>query len=218
MTSKDSMEIRYRLVRTAGRLFAENGYEATTLQSIAEAEGMTVEKINYWIGNKDHLYASVFMMLLEEDRRHGIESIIKEHPEWKETPFGQAQIIRRKIQMMFNALRNEELPWKAAFIARELATRLLSKENQAEHIAQVLTDDLYHFCREIKDDLTEDELEIVCRCFPLSQIGSFLMLASRECKDYASLRLDPIRFDNLIWFTTATILGYMGLPAQELLP
>ncbi len=217
MIATSPLEARKLIGRTAGRLFAEHGYEATSLDMIADEAGFTVDQLVYWIRSKENLYAAVFLMLLDEDRQVGINTILNDYPEWADSSFGQAQVIRLKILAMFNNLRSNDHPWKAALIARELGTRILSKENQLEYIVQTLTDDLYHFCRDIKSDLTEEELEIVCRCFPLSQMASFVMMASRECKDYASFKIDPIRFENHIWFTTATILGYLRLPPQELL-
>ncbi len=217
MIATSSLDTRKLIARTAGRLFAEHGYEATSLEMIAEAAGLSLEQLAYWIRNKENLYAGVFLMLLEEDRQVGIDTILRDYPEWANSPYGQAQVIRLKILALFNNLRSEEHPWKAALVAREMTTRILSKENQLEYIVQTLTDDLYDFCRDIKSDLTEDELEIVCRCFPLSQISSFLTAAACESKDFVAFRIDPVRFDNLVWFTTATILGYLRLPPQELL-
>ena len=58
-----------QLVGIAGALFAEKGYEGTSLRDIAEAAGMTKAALYYWFPEKEALFqrvVAVRMALLME--------------------------------------------------------------------------------------------------------------------------------------------------------
>ena len=48
-----------RLIESAGPLFAEKGFEGTTVRDICEAAGANVAAVNYHFGGKEGLYAEV---------------------------------------------------------------------------------------------------------------------------------------------------------------
>jgi AcrR family transcriptional regulator len=50
---KDKREI---LLETAGRLFAENGFDGTSVRMIAEKSGMNIAMISYYFGSKEKLF------------------------------------------------------------------------------------------------------------------------------------------------------------------
>ncbi|GAB4286005.1 MAG: CerR family C-terminal domain-containing protein [Deferrisomatales bacterium] len=51
---------RERLLAAAERLFAERGYEHTTVREITEAAGANVAAVHYHFGSKENLYLEVF--------------------------------------------------------------------------------------------------------------------------------------------------------------
>ena len=50
---------RERLIEAAGRLFAENGFEGSTIRGICEDAGANVAAVNYHFRGKEGLYAEV---------------------------------------------------------------------------------------------------------------------------------------------------------------
>ena len=56
----DSRLTRERLLTTAARLFAENGYEGVSLRSIASAARTHLALIHYHFGSKDDLYRAIW--------------------------------------------------------------------------------------------------------------------------------------------------------------
>ena len=61
---------RDRILRAAERLFAEKGFDATSVASVADAAGVNKALVYYYFESKDHLLASLFDDLLAdmEDR------------------------------------------------------------------------------------------------------------------------------------------------------
>jgi AcrR family transcriptional regulator len=74
----DASETRSRLLRAAERLFAENGYEASSVRDITNEAGCNVAAVNYHFGGKDSLYVETFRNLLSELRDRRIERIRSE--------------------------------------------------------------------------------------------------------------------------------------------
>jgi AcrR family transcriptional regulator len=55
MVDTPETDVRTRILVEAVRLFAERGYAGTSLQSIADAAGITKPTLVYHYGNKDGL-------------------------------------------------------------------------------------------------------------------------------------------------------------------
>jgi TetR/AcrR family transcriptional regulator, regulator of cefoperazone and chloramphenicol sensitivity len=56
MSSKDSDNTRERIVDAAGEIFAERGFDATTVRDICQLAGANVAAVNYYFGDKRRLY------------------------------------------------------------------------------------------------------------------------------------------------------------------
>ena len=56
----DGAQAREKLLHTALRLFAEKGFERTSIREIAQAAGANVAAIAYYFGDKAGLYRTVF--------------------------------------------------------------------------------------------------------------------------------------------------------------
>jgi AcrR family transcriptional regulator len=66
---------RERLLDAAVKLFAENGFDATSVRDLTTAAGCNVAAVNYHFGGKDKLYLGAFRRLLQELREQRISSI-----------------------------------------------------------------------------------------------------------------------------------------------
>lgn len=56
---EDGEATRARIIDTAGRLFAEKGYDATTSKDICEEAGTNIAAVNYYFGSREGLYQEV---------------------------------------------------------------------------------------------------------------------------------------------------------------
>jgi AcrR family transcriptional regulator len=59
-------DARGKLLDSAEHLFAEQGYELTSIRQIASAAALNMSLINYYFGSKQALYQEVFKTRLEE--------------------------------------------------------------------------------------------------------------------------------------------------------
>ena len=56
MAENDLDTTRERILEAAGQMFAERGFEATTVRDICQAAGANVAAVNYYFGDKERLY------------------------------------------------------------------------------------------------------------------------------------------------------------------
>jgi AcrR family transcriptional regulator len=60
---------RAKLLGAAGRMFAERGYQATTVRDICSRAGANVALVNYYFGGKQGLYTAVLHQLMARTAR-----------------------------------------------------------------------------------------------------------------------------------------------------
>jgi len=79
---------RQRILDTAERLFADEGFHATTLRRITREAGVNLAAVNYHHGSKDALILAVFQRRLDElnsDRLARLEAVLSQRdPPWLE--------------------------------------------------------------------------------------------------------------------------------------
>ena len=73
--SAPPLETRDRLLDEAERLFADRGFEATSVRDITAAAGANLAAVNYHFGGKDNLYREVFRRRLAEVREQRLAAV-----------------------------------------------------------------------------------------------------------------------------------------------
>jgi len=63
---KDGIKSSEKLLKAATKVFAEKGYQNTTVAEICKRAGSNIAAVNYHFGSKDELYATVWKRAFEE--------------------------------------------------------------------------------------------------------------------------------------------------------
>ena len=74
-------QVKGKLLDAAEALFAENGFERTSVRDITTGAECNVAAVNYYFGNKENLYIEVFrrvMRMLRDIRVNGINQLMSE--------------------------------------------------------------------------------------------------------------------------------------------
>jgi AcrR family transcriptional regulator len=69
----DHADVPRRLIEAAGDVFAEKGYEGTTVRDIVARAGTNLNSVNYHFGSKEELYVAVM--------RHQVTLAERSHPQ-----------------------------------------------------------------------------------------------------------------------------------------
>jgi AcrR family transcriptional regulator len=73
--------VRDRLLDSAEQLFAERGFDATSIRDLAAAAGCNIASVNYYFGGKEKLYVEIWrrhLLLLKDTRVASIEKVLFE--------------------------------------------------------------------------------------------------------------------------------------------
>ena len=73
--------VRDRLMDSAEQLFAERGFDSTSIRDLAGAAGCNIASVNYYFGGKEKLYVEIWrhhLHLLRETRIASIDRVLSE--------------------------------------------------------------------------------------------------------------------------------------------
>ncbi|MEE1652681.1 CerR family C-terminal domain-containing protein [Brachymonas sp. G13] len=100
----DSQQSRERLLQTALRLFAEQGFSKTSTRAIAQAAGVNISAISYYFGDKQGLYRSAFLEPMV---------LLGEGPQTQAAVLDPALTLQQALRQMYwqrlNVLQQDEL-------------------------------------------------------------------------------------------------------------
>src|SRR5919201_4666949 len=106
---------RQRILETAGPLFAEKGFEATSIRDITARLHSSSAVVNYHFRSKEQLYV--------EAVRYAYESIARRapFPQWPEGTPAEVRL-RDFIHALLRRVVSEEVPaWHRQLLMREVA-------------------------------------------------------------------------------------------------
>lgn len=83
-TESGSPTTRVRLLEAAGEVFADQGFEKTTIRAICSRAGANVAAIHYHFGDKEKLYREVFKHAFTKLHRHAPIDRLPDSASWEE--------------------------------------------------------------------------------------------------------------------------------------
>jgi AcrR family transcriptional regulator len=105
---------RERILRSAGREFAERGYNAATVRDICAAAGVNVAAVNYYFGDKRRLYI--------ESVKHAHEERVRQvpQPDWAPGTPAAAKLRDFVGNLLERMLGDGQQPWQVKLMMREV--------------------------------------------------------------------------------------------------
>ena len=80
----DLNDKQIQILETAEKLFAENGFDGTSVRQIAKAAAVNIAMISYYFGSKERLLESLFLYRIS-DFKMQLESVISKNTSYTET-------------------------------------------------------------------------------------------------------------------------------------
>lgn len=115
MGSADSDTTRERIVLAAGEMFAERGFDGTTVRDICQSAGANIAAVNYYFGDKQRLY---------------VEAVIQAHrwrmeqfplPPWPEGTPAEKRLEDFITTFIRRVRSGPEGTWHSKLMMREMA-------------------------------------------------------------------------------------------------
>jgi AcrR family transcriptional regulator len=107
-------DARTRILNTAGPIFSEKGYDATTVREICDRAGVNLASVNYYFGGKERLYIEVVK------RAHPITIREIHVPEWSPATPPAAKLEDFILTIMRRIVGANTAPWQTRLIMREM--------------------------------------------------------------------------------------------------
>ena len=129
-------DVRTRILLVAGRVFAEKGYQATTIRQICHEANVNVAAVNYYFGDKERLYIEAVK------RAHRPTEEPDELLEWPAGTPSKTKL-RDFIHGMVGRMLSDRAPWQRQLMLREMlsptvACRELVETYIRAHFGQLL--------------------------------------------------------------------------------
>lgn len=114
MATNDSDTTRERIVEAAGEIFAERGFDGTTVRDICQRAGANIAAVNYYFGDKQRLY---------------VEAVVRAHrwrmeqaplPKWSDGTPSTTKLADFITTFIRRVLTGPEDTWHTKLIMREM--------------------------------------------------------------------------------------------------
>ena len=171
-----STDTRELILNAAGRIFAENGFHATTVRQITREAGVNLAAVNYHFHDKQELYVSV----LKRAHQAAANTAAADHAG---SPRQQLQtFIRTFLAYLLDPKRPA---WQGSLIAREMAQPTPALDRLVAESVQPVKQRISGIVRELLGpDVPQPQVNLAC----LSIIGQCLHYV--HCREMIS-RLFP---------------------------
>lgn len=115
-THSGTTQTRTRVLEAAGEIFADKGYEKTTIREIVDAAGANLNAVNYYFGGKRELYHALF--------EHAHRTLLARHDEGVLPTDAQAPPAQRLERYVERLLRGfvltKRASWQMRLMMREM--------------------------------------------------------------------------------------------------
>ena len=113
VTEVSEENTREKILITAGPMFAQSGYQAVTVRDICDQAGVNLASVNYYFGDKEHLYIEAVKLARESQN--------SQHPSYVPKLSGDpAAHLREFIRILLNRLGVVgQSSWQAQLLIRE---------------------------------------------------------------------------------------------------
>ncbi len=151
MADNDLDTTRVRILESAGQMFAERGFESTTVRDICQAAGANVAAVNYYFGDKERLY---------------IEAVVRAHrwrldqaqlPDWNATTPPREKLAGFIHTFFERILGGKDDTWRTRLVMREFMNPTAACAEIAQSNIRPQFEILQSILRELLPQGTSDE-------------------------------------------------------------
>ena len=159
-------ETRLRILSAAGQMFADQGFEATTVRGISKAAQVNLASVNYHFGDKKRLYIETVRQA--HQRRAGQVPL----PGWSEGVTAATKLTDLVRTLLTRMIGVQGAPWETRLMMREVLRPTEACEEMVEEYFRPLFDAMLGVLDEI---LPHETPRPRCHQIALSIVGQCLL-------------------------------------------
>lgn len=190
MADNDLDTTRVRILEAAGQMFAERGFESTTVRDICQAAGANIAAVNYYFGDKERLY---------------IEAVVRAHrwrldqatlPNWDANTPPRKRLADFIHTFFRRVLGGPDDTWRTRLVMREIMQPTAACAEIAQSNIRPQFEILQGILRELLPDSSDEELHltafsIVGQCLFYHVAGPIIRNLVDQC-EYSSYDIDKL--------------------------
>jgi AcrR family transcriptional regulator len=115
MSTNEIDTTRDRIAEAAGEIFAERGFDGTTVRDICQRAGANIAAVNYYFGDKQRLYIDAVV------RAHRWRMEQARLPEWSEDTPAETKLADFIATFFRRVLTGPDDTWHTKLVMREMA-------------------------------------------------------------------------------------------------
>ena len=212
-------DTRQRLLHSAGALFAEKGFRATTVRDICRQAEVNLQAVSYHFGDKQRLYVDAVRFAHDSNHRRADGT-----PAFPEVPAGAGAeeqleiVVREMVRQMSDAAANDQPAWCMPLLLREMS----HPTDACREIVEAFVRPMHRLLERIvarllpvgADETTRHlvVLSIVGQCvfFKISRPMRPMVVGRPLADSFTPERIA----DHVVRFTRAALAGYSSTPPE----
>jgi len=182
---------REKLLEAAGPIFADRGYQATTIREICAGAGANVAAINYHFGDKLGLYSEV----LQQSVRAAQVLAVHNAPDQNISP---EDMLRALIRARLRSINGKDLPdWHSRLLAHEFAQPTPALRQLIEKLARPIHKRLLELIGRIIGLPPNDDNTRLCAISVVGQVLAYVLPGPLLTEVWPELKMTPEQVERI---------------------
>ena len=182
---------REKLLEVAGPIFADLGYQATTIREICAGAGANVAAINYHFGDKLGLYTEVLQQSVRAVQLIAVQNTLDQN-----TP--PEEILRALIRARLRSISGDDLPdWHSRLLAHELAQPTPALRQLIDKVARPICKRLLELIGGMIGLPAKDENTRLCAISVVGQVLAYVLPGPLLTEIWPDLRMTPEQVERI---------------------
>jgi len=182
---------REKLLEVAGPLFADRGYQATTIREICAGAGANVAAINYHFGDKLGLYTEVLQQSVRAAQLIAVQNTLD-----RDTP--PEEILRALIRARLRSISGDDLPdWHSRLLAREMAQPTPALRQLIDKVARPIFKRLLELIGAMIGLPAKDDKTRLCAMSVVGQIFAYVLRGPLFSEIWPELKMTPEQVERI---------------------
>ena len=194
---------REKLLEAAGPIFANRGYQATTIREICAAAGANVAAINYHFGDKLGLYTEV----LQQSVRAAQVLAVHNAPDQNISP---EDMLRALIRARLRSINGKDLPdWHSRLLAHELAQPTPALRQLIDKLTRPIYKRLLELIGRIIGLPPDDDNTRLCAISVVGQVLAYILPGPLLTEIWPELKMTPEQVERIADHIADFSLSYL---------
>ncbi len=194
---------RERLLEVAGPVFADRGYQATTIREICAGARANVSAVNYYFGDKLGLYTEVLQQSVRAAQLIAVKNTLDQN-------MPSQEILRALIRARLRSINGKDLPdWHSRLLAHELAQPTPALRQLIDKVTRPIYKRLLELIGGIIGLPPNDENTRLCAISVVGQVLAYVMPGPLLAEIWPELKMTPKQVERIADHIADFSLSYL---------